>query len=92
MSKDSSEEDTDKMDLGMYIEYLPEEFGNISVDIYFDQEKNFSGIALDYTEVVKAIAKDEDAVGKIQIILRDNDTSDIDIPSAKTVSMQELLE
>lgn len=92
MSEDSSEDETGKINLDMYIDYLPEEFGDIGMEIYFDQEKNFSGIALDYTELVKAVSKDESAIGKIQVMVGKNDTSDIEIPKAKTVSMQELLE
>ena len=92
INKYQSEGDTDEINLGMYIDYIPEEFGDVGMELYFDKEKKFSGVSLDYTNLVKAIAKDDDSVGKIQIMIGENDTSDIDIPKAKTVSMQELLE
>ena len=91
--EDSQEEESlDKLNLSMYIEYIPEDFGDVGVELYFDQEKEFSGMVIDFSGLVKSVSKDEEAVGKVQIMLGEKDTSDIEIPKAKTVSMQELME
>ena len=75
----------------VYIDYIPDEFGELTVEIYFDKSGKTSGIMMDFNEVLKKISGYENAVGKIQIMYEKDEESDIIIPDAKMTSLEEVI-
>lgn len=75
----------------VYKEMIPKGYGDVTVDVYFD-EGIFSGASIDLSNLVKSASEDDGAKCKISVIFGYNDTTEITIPEATEAELDNLLQ